>query len=133
MSHDYIVFFDGYCNLCNRSVDFLIRHDKQKKLHFASQQSEFAKRFFHYNAFDTRGIDSFIFYDKGNFYIRSAAFFRIMRLFGFPYRLLNVFLIIPRFFRDWIYNLISKRRYDWFGKSSTCRIPTESEKTFFIE
>ncbi|MFN4123746.1 MAG: thiol-disulfide oxidoreductase DCC family protein [Flavobacteriales bacterium] len=128
-----IVFFDGYCNLCNRSVDFLIRKDKHRKLHFASQQSEFTLAFFKNLNFDTSTADSIIFYHQGRFYLKTSAVLKIMSVLGFPYNLMAVFFVIPKFLRNALYNLIAANRYKWFGKRSTCRVPTEKEKAMFLD
>jgi predicted DCC family thiol-disulfide oxidoreductase YuxK len=133
MESDNIVFFDGYCNLCNQSVDFLIRHDKKRKLKYASQQSEFSLQFFFKHKYDILQADSFIFFRNGKFYNRSTAFFQVMRVLGFPYNLLWVFIVFPRFLRDLVYDWIAKNRYKWFGKRETCRLPTTEEKSLFLE
>jgi len=133
MESDNIVFFDGYCNLCNQSVDFLIRHDKKRKLKYASQQSEFALQFFLKHKYDIMQSDSFIFFRNWKFYNRSTAFFQVMRVLGFPYNLLYVFIVFPRFLRDLVYDWIAKNRYKWFGKRETCRLPTAEEKSLFLE
>jgi len=130
---DYaIVFFDGYCNMCNTSIDFLIRKDSKKILFFASQQSEWAIDFFQSNNFDANKADSIIFYHQSKFYLRSLAFLKIMALLPYPYKLMIVFRAVPSFLRDWVYNIIASNRYKWFGKRNTCRMPSEAEKKQFL-
>lgn len=131
--HKTIVFFDGYCNLCNRSVDFLIRNDKRRKIYYASQQSEFAKFFFENLHFDATNAESIILFYQGKFYLKSTAFLILMRLLGFPFNSMVVFYIFPKFLRNLVYDFIAKNRYQWFGKKATCRIPTTQEKEFFLE
>lgn len=128
-----IVFFDGYCNLCNRSIDYLIRKDKHQKLRYASQQSNFAQDFFQTLQFDLQAAESIVFYNQGKVYIKSSAVLKIMSVLGFPYNLMAVFFIIPNFLRNSIYNFIAANRYQWFGKKSTCRVPTEKEKAMFLD
>lgn len=129
LPYDHIVFFDGYCNLCNGSVDFLINRDMQHKLHYASLQSEIALAEI---PEDFRTEDSMIFYSKGVFYLRSDALIEIGRVLGGIYKVGVLFKFLPSGFRDWCYRKIAKNRYRWFGKRDTCRVPTPKEKSMFL-
>lgn len=130
---DKIVFFDGLCVLCNRSVNFLLKYDKRKRLKFASLQSEFARIFFESKKFDLKAKDSIVFYTGGRTYIKSTAVIRISCCLGLPWSTAGLLWIIPRPFMDLVYDYISKNRYKWFGKRDTCRLPDESDKSRFIE
>ena len=112
-----IVLFDGICNLCNASVRFITRHDKNNTIQFASLQSETAKEILSQLNIDSQKIDSIIFISNEKMFIKSDAAIEIAKLLhGFP-RLLKYFQFIPRPIRDFVYDLIAKNRYRLFGKS----------------
>ncbi len=112
-----IVLFDGICNLCNASVRFISKHDKNSKIHFASLQSEMAKELLSKMAIDTKKIDSIIFISDEKIFFKSNAAIEIAKMLdGFP-NYLKYFQFIPRPIRDIVYDLIAKNRYRFFGKS----------------
>ena len=112
-----IVLFDGICNLCNASVRFISKHDKNSKIHFASLQSEMAKELLSKMAIDTKKIDSIIFISDEKIFFKSNAAIEIAKMLdGFP-NYLKYFQFIPRAIRDIVYDLIAKNRYRFFGKS----------------
>lgn len=127
-----VVFFDGVCNLCNKSVNFLIRVDKKKKLKYSSLQSHYAK-----SNLDTTTdelMNSIVFLTNGKEYRRSKAVLKILITLGGFYKFTGLlFSIFPSFFLDVFYNLVAKNRYKAFGKKDTCRIPKKEEQSFFIE
>ncbi len=126
-----IVFFDGVCNLCNASVDFLIRHDKSGLLRYAPLQGNTARRLLSKQFLELP--DSVILYDTGKIYSRSTAALRLVNYLPWPYKILKIGYVIPRFLRDPLYDLIAHNRYRWFGKKETCRLPTSEEKKFFLD
>jgi len=121
-----IVFFDGECILCNRSVDFLLKADKKKYLHFASLQSGYLKNL------TFQGIltedDSIVFYDEGRLYTLSTAVLKIAAYLPVPYKLLVIFKLMPRPWRDSMYRYIARHRFRWFGKRINCRVPDEETR-----
>lgn len=120
-----IVLFDGICNLCNASVRFITRHDKNNTIQFASLQSETAKELLLKMNIDSQKIDSIIFISNEKMFIKSDATIEIAkRLHGFP-RLLKYFQFIPRSIRDFVYDLIAKNRYRLFGK--TCSLEPRNQ------
>ncbi|HED09742.1 MAG TPA: DUF393 domain-containing protein [Caldithrix abyssi] len=126
-----IVFFDGYCNLCNTSVDFLLSRDKRKLLKFAPLHGSTAKK-----RIPSRlrtGVDSIIFFHNGTFHVRSDAAIEAMALLGRTGKLLRILKIIPRPIRDVFYDFIARHRYQWFGKKESCRIPTAEEREWFLD
>lgn len=126
-----IVLFDGECNYCNLMVKFSLKWTRPQALRFASLQSEVGKKLkehFHVPA----EVDSVIFIESGQAHLYSTAALRVCRYFRFPASLLSVFLIVPLFIRQPFYKWIARRRYNWFGKSETCRVPTPSERHLFI-
>ena len=127
-----VVFFDGVCNLCNRSVDFLIRIDKKRKLKYASLQSDFAKN--KLNIPPKELNDSVVFLKNSKPYTRSEAIIKILKEVGGFYKFIGtIFSIFPYWFLNIFYNYIAKNRYRFFGKKETCRVPTEEERDLFID
>ncbi len=128
-----IVFFDGVCTLCNSSVDYLISKDKKAVLRYASLQSKTAENLLEKHDINHVTPESIVFYEAGNVWFKSDAVFRICKHLPFPFALLTVFKIIPRFVRDYAYDLIAKNRYKWFGKRDTCRLPKDDERELFYD
>ncbi|MCX8677921.1 MULTISPECIES: thiol-disulfide oxidoreductase DCC family protein [unclassified Apibacter] len=129
----YIVLFDGVCNLCNSTVQFIIKRDKHNQFKFSSLQSEYGQNFLKERNLDSSDFKSIILYEpEVAYYTKSTAALKIAQNLGFPYNLLSVFLLIPSFIRDWIYSLVSKYRYHLFGKKDSCMVPTPENKRKFI-
>src|SRR6186713_2997264 len=110
-----VILFDGVCNLCNGAVQFIIKRDKTSKFLFASLQSDFGQSQLQKFGLDPSELHSIIALDNGKFFERSDAALTIASGLAQPWPMLGVFRILPRFFRDWIYDLISKNRYKMFG------------------
>lgn len=129
-----VLFFDGTCNLCNSSVQFVIRHDKAGKVKFATLQSS-AGAASRQAVLSTYGHipDSIILYDEGRYYIQSTAALRLAGHLDGGWRLLRVFLLIPAFLREPVYKFIARNRYRWFGKQDTCMLPTPALKARFLD
>ena len=127
-----IILFDGVCNLCNGSVIFMIKRDKKDVLRYAALQTEIGQEMVEKYKIDTSKIDSIILIDNDKYYYKSTAALRIARHLSGAYPLLAVFLILPAFMRDWIYDIIARNRYKWFGKKESCMIPTPELKNKFI-
>ena len=134
--YPFVVFYDGYCILCSKSIDFIIKHDKKEKLLFASLQSKYASETLSemgYNPQDIAKLDNVIYLTNGVIKIKSSAVISILSDIKGIYKLCNIFYIIPQFIRDFIYDEIALRRYKWFGKRETCRIPTKEEKLRILD
>ena len=127
-----VILFDGVCNLCNGAVQFIIKRDKTSKFLFASLQSDFGQSQLQKFGLDPSELHSIIALDNGKFFERSDAALTIASGLAQPWPMLGVFRILPRFFRDWIYDLISKNRYKMFGKRESCMIPTPELKERFV-
>ena len=129
-----LILFDGVCNLCNRSVKFVIKHDKKDKFLFTALQSNVGKKIIQEFNIDTSKTDSILLYspDKG-LSLRSTAALNIAKQLRFPINTLIIFIIIPNFIRNWIYDLIARNRYKWYGKMDDCMIPTPEIKAKFLE
>ena len=127
-----IVLFDGVCNLCNGSVQFLIKRDREAYFRFASLQSETGQKLQAELGMDPQALDSVILVEGGRWYKESDAALRIARNLPGAWKLLTAFRVIPRPLRDAAYRLIARNRYRWFGKSETCWLPTPELRGRFL-
>lgn len=127
-----IIFFDGQCGLCNRFINFILRFDSKKQLYFSPLQGDTAKKLL--NSGLSRDLRSIVFWDTRRAHLRSDAVLNTLKKIGGVWGLLAGLLgIIPRSVRDASYDFIAFRRYRWFGKQPTCRIPTPEEQIRFLE
>jgi len=129
-----IILFDGICNLCNSAIQFVIKRDKKNLYKFATLQSDTAKALLQERGIDTSKIDSIILIDPNTaYYTKSSAALEIGKTFGGGWRLIGVFEWVPGPVRDWVYDLIAKNRYRWFGKQNECMVPTPELKAKFLD
>jgi len=128
-----IILFDGVCNLCNGAVQFIIRRDPGQRFRFASLQSAAGQELLQRYGVDATVLYSIMVIDDGVLYQRSDAALRIARYLSGLWPVLAIFRILPRPFRDAVYNYIATHRYKWFGKREACMIPTPDMKTRFLE
>ena len=122
-----ILFFDGVCTFCNRSVDWVMRRDRQRLFRMASLQGETAKRLVPEAAED---LNSFVLWQDGVVWKRSDAAIRVLVGLGVPGA--KILALVPRGLRDFVYALVAKNRYRWFGKRESCRLPTADERSRFL-
>lgn len=128
-----VIFFDGVCNLCNSWVQFIIRHDKQKKFLFAPLQSNAGRKALaDTQAEGTNAPDSIILLHNGVYTTRSAAVLHIARLLGGIWALLYAGMIVPAAFRDAIYKIVARNRYKWFGRRNECMLPAKELTDRFV-
>jgi predicted DCC family thiol-disulfide oxidoreductase YuxK len=129
-----LILFDGVCNLCNTSVQYVIKHDKNNVFMFTALQSDIGQQIIEDYEIDTRKVDSILLYtpEKGVDY-KSTAALKIAAQLGFPQNLMTVFFVIPPFIRNWVYDYIAKNRYKWYGKKESCWIPTPELKSKFLD
>jgi predicted DCC family thiol-disulfide oxidoreductase YuxK len=131
--HKQLVLFDGVCNLCDASVQYIIKHDKNDIFLFTALQSEVGQQIIKEFNIDTNKIDSIILYsNEHGISYKSTAALKIASKLGFPRNMLSVFLIIPTIIRNWVYDYIAKNRYKWYGKKEECMIPTPDLKSKFL-
>ena len=130
--NQFVVFFDGVCNLCNDTVQFIIKRDPKNKFSFATLQSEKGQQTLVKLKFDTQSFDTFILLKKGKLYLKSTAACLLFKELSGLWPILYLFIIIPRPIRDCVYSVIAKNRYKWFGKKDHCMIPTPELKKRFI-
>ncbi|MFS0864482.1 thiol-disulfide oxidoreductase DCC family protein [Fredinandcohnia sp. 179-A 10B2 NHS] len=127
-----IVLFDGICNFCNSSVQFIIKRDSKGHYQFTSLQSKTGVSLLEKYGI-TKNIESIVLIEGDQFYTRSTAALRICRNLEGPYRLLAVLLVVPAPIRDVFYNFIAKNRYRWFGKQESCTIPSPEVRSRFLD
>ena len=129
-----LILFDGVCNLCNSSVLYVIKRDKKDKFLFAPLQSEIGKEIISNFNIDTQKTDSILLYnpEKNTITYKSSAALHIAKRLGFPLNVMALFIIVPPFIRNWVYDYIAKHRYRWFGKKEACMIPTPELQSKFM-
>lgn len=128
-----LILFDGVCNLCNGSVNYIIDRDKKDVFRFASLQSDKGQEVMDKFKLPKGEFKSFLLLDGEKLYMRSTAALQVARYMPGAYKLLYGFIIVPKFIRDFVYNVIATNRYKWFGQSESCRIPTPELKAKFLE
>ncbi|WP_396589798.1 thiol-disulfide oxidoreductase DCC family protein [Allomuricauda sp. R78024] len=129
-----IILFDGVCNLCNGAIQFVIKRDKKDTFRYAALQSEIGEQLIAERAIDTTKVDSIILIEPGvAYFTKSDAALNIAKEFGGGWKLLGTFIWIPKSFRDVIYDLIARNRYNWFGKKDACMIPTPELQAKFLD
>jgi predicted DCC family thiol-disulfide oxidoreductase YuxK len=127
-----IILFDGICNLCDGAVQFVIKHDPEKKFLFASLQSEAGLQLLKQYKLPVETFSSFILIKDEKVYSKSTGALKVARQIEGVWSWLYIFIIIPAFIRDTVYTWIAKNRYKWFGKKETCLTPTPELKSRFL-
>lgn len=127
-----VVIFDGVCNLCARSVQFILRHESGPRFLFSPLQSIAGARLLDKHGFSTADVESFVLLSDGKVYTRSTAALRIARRLKGAWRLLLVLWLVPRPLRDLLYDFVARNRYPWFGKAESCMVPTPELRARFL-
>jgi len=131
-SGNSIILFDGVCNVCNGSVQFVIKRDKKNNFRFASLQSQEGQKLLaHYNL-PASDFNSFVLIENERVYIKSEGALKVAKKLSGLWPLLYGFIIVPKFLRDGVYNVIARNRYKWFGKKDSCMIPTPEIRAKFL-
>ncbi|MCG8342361.1 MAG: thiol-disulfide oxidoreductase DCC family protein [Chlorobiales bacterium] len=128
-----IVIFDGVCNLCEFSVNFIYERDLKGKFTFTPAQSPLGQMLLEKYHIHTDTLDTVVLIKHDRAYSRSTAALKIAEELDPPWNVLQVFSWVPRPIRDRIYDLIARNRYEWFGKKESCMIPTKEIKARFLE
>ena len=128
-----IVLFDGVCNLCNKTVRFIIRRDPKAKFRFASVQSESGQLLLKQLSLPIDRYDSIVYICDDKFYLKSTAVLTILSKLGSGWQLLSFLIIFPLFLRDKVYDFIAKWRYKWFGLLESCIVPAPENSDRFLE
>ena len=128
-----IILFDGVCNLCNSSINFIIKHDKKKQFLFTSLQSDAAKDLMLHYEIKKYDIDTIFLLEEGKLYDKSTAILKISKHLNYGLQFCYGFIIIPKHWRDLVYDFIAKKRYKWFGKRESCIKPSLKLKSRFLD
>jgi predicted DCC family thiol-disulfide oxidoreductase YuxK len=132
-AHGPVLLFDGVCNLCNASVQFVIDRDPEARFRFAALQSDIGRELAEGCGIDVEALDSLVLVEEGRCYTRSSAALRVARRLSGGWPILAAFSVVPRPLRDVVYDFIAARRYRWFGKEEACRIPTPELRARFLD
>lgn len=130
-SLESVILFDGVCNLCGSSVQFIIAHNSRKNLKFASLQSDFGQAVLSKYQLSPE-VRTIVLIKDGKAFTRSDAVLKICKELNGLYPLFSLYEIVPRSLRDWVYDFIARNRYRWFGKKDQCWIPTPELQSRFI-
>jgi predicted DCC family thiol-disulfide oxidoreductase YuxK len=133
MSNSPIILFDGICNLCEWWVQFIIKRDIRALFRFAPLQSQTPQRLMAQYGLCPGSLRTMALIDGGSVFTKSDAALRIASYLPGMWSLLGVLYIIPRFLRNWAYDLVVKNRYRWFGKHDACMVPTADILHRFLE
>jgi predicted DCC family thiol-disulfide oxidoreductase YuxK len=128
-----IIIFDGVCNLCNASINFIIKHDHAARFSFATTQSEYGQQALNDLNVDPKDPSTFIFIEGHQTYFKSDAALRIASHFKRPWSTIAWLKFIPKFIRNFVYSMIAKHRYKILGKRQSCMIPSIELKKRFID
>lgn len=127
-----VILFDGICNLCNSSVQFVIQRDADVKFNYAALQSSAGQQILKEHHLPSTDFYSIVLIKDGKVYQRSRAALEIARGLSGLWPLMYAFVIVPPFIRNGVYNWIAKNRYRWFGEKDECMIPTPELKSRFL-
>lgn len=137
MKNKQIILFDGVCNLCNLSIQFVLKNEKEELLKFSSLQSDFSQDFIKANKLNYKYLETLILIEGDQVFFKSKAIFKIAKYLKFPFNLLGYFNFLPIFFHDffldYLYNIISTNRYKLFGKKDNCYFPEKNLAHRFID
>ena len=129
-----VVLFDGHCNLCNGTVNFLLARDSRERLRFASLQSEAGRRLLVAHGLPVEtDPGSFVYVEGGRAFVRSDAALALARRLDGAWPMLAALRIVPRVLRDAVYRVVARNRYRWFGRTATCRVPTPELRRRFLD
>ena len=127
-----VIVFDGVCNFCNAFVNLVLDRDSDGLFKFGTLQSPPAKEILRHFQLSTDDYETFLLIEQGKLFTKSTAALKILRKLGIPWSLFGVLMIIPRQIRDPFYDFVARHRYQWMGKSDSCRIPSPKERAKFI-
>lgn len=126
-----IILFDGVCNFCDLSVQFIIKRDPAGNFQFASLQSEISQSLLKEHEVP-ENADSVVLIENGRYYLKSSAALRICRDLSGLWRLIYILIIVPKPIRDFCYDILARNRYKWFGKKDHCKVPSPEVRNRFL-
>ena len=128
-----VLLFDGLCALCDRSVQFVLDHERSPSIRFASLQSDVGRTLLAQCGVDPEGLDSLVFVEGGRCHTESGAALRAAAYLTSPWRWASALTVVPRPARDAAYRWVARHRYRWFGRLAACRIPSASVRDRFLD
>jgi predicted DCC family thiol-disulfide oxidoreductase YuxK len=126
-----IVLFDGECNFCNNSVQFILKRDPKGYFNFATLQGKTGQDIVNKNQLN--GMDGIILIENGKLYHKSTAALRICKHLKGAWKICYLFIVVPKPIRNMVYDYIAKNRYKWFGKRDSCMIPSPEIRNRFLD
>ena len=130
--HD-IILFDAICVICNGWAKFLIKHDRKSKFKLVSAQSPLGEEILQYYGMSTTHYTTMVVILNGQLYTESTALLKVMQHLGLPFSLMNLGYLVPRFIRDFLYRRVALNRYQLFGTTDNCLLPSAENKSHFLE
>ncbi|MCZ7590921.1 MAG: DCC1-like thiol-disulfide oxidoreductase family protein [Kiritimatiellae bacterium] len=127
-----VILFDGECNLCNATVRFVLRHERRPWCRFAALQSESGRAFLIKGGKSPACLDTFYLWREGVLLERSDAALAVARALRWPWRGAAIFRVLPRAFRDALYNFVARNRFRWFGRHEFCVMPSGAPEDRFL-
>jgi predicted DCC family thiol-disulfide oxidoreductase YuxK len=128
-----ILVFDGKCALCSATVQFIFAHDHERRFRFVVAQSPLGAALYRHFGLDSQDYETNIVLENGKALTMSESSIRIFELVGWPWSLMSTFRALPRFVRDWAYEIVARNRLKWFGARETCFVPTPADRARFLE
>jgi predicted DCC family thiol-disulfide oxidoreductase YuxK len=126
------VLFDGVCNFCDASVNWIIARDRRRLFRFAALQSAAGEQLQRQYGLDPSALDTLVLIEGGRAYRKSGAALRIVRRLRWPWPALFGLIAVPAFLRDFVYDLLASRRYRWFGRKDECMVPAPEVRERFL-
>jgi predicted DCC family thiol-disulfide oxidoreductase YuxK len=130
--YSHLIIFDGVCNFCEASVNFIIDHDAGGTFRFVPSQTPLGEALQQKYAINTTTLDTVVLIREGDVFTESEAAFEIARELDGAWRYLSAVRLVPRPLRDWAYRLIARNRYRWFGRKQICMVPTAELRARFL-
>ena len=127
-----VLLFDGVCNLCNGSVQWVLRHDARAQFRFAALQSDTGQALLRRFGLDPAQLDTVVLVDGDRIFLRSDAPLEVARRLGGGWALLYIFKVLPRPLRNAVYDWVARHRYRWFGREESCMLPRLEWKGRFV-
>lgn len=128
-----IILFDGVCNLCDATVQFIIKRDKKDVFRFVALQSDLGQQIISHIGIDTSKTDSIILYEPGHaYYYKAEAAIKIAKQLGGLFFLMGIFSVLPNWLSNKVYDYVARNRYKWYGKKDECMIPTPEMRAKFL-
>lgn len=128
-----VLLFDGVCNLCSSSVQFVLKRNDKENVKFASLQSDFAANALKQSELPVDYLNSLVLLEQGKTYVQSDAALQLTKHLNGLWKLGSIFLIVPKFIRNPVYDWVAKNRYRWYGKKDACWIPEPKWESRFLD